>query len=471
MTIINTEEFNEKCLTNIEIEISSEEFESSVKAAYKSAAKQINIPGFRKGKAPKFILKQYVEPKYIGEYAAEQFIEKNFDKIIELSGKKPFAQCSFDVIDYNDEEGTATIKFIIPTEPQVTLGDYKGIEVKKYHKDVTDEDVKAQLDEFILQKTRISPVLDRPCEKGDNVFADVKDNDDEEDKPKPQRFVLGEGIEDIDNAIIGMEQGDEKDVIASYPADYEDEKLAGKTKNYHIRVRTIYHNVPPEINEEFFAELFKGAPALPEGKEYPKNMDEYNVYAKEEMQKHFDKQFEDMFKDELLKKIVDNATVYYPDAIIDQRTKESFERFSNYVKGQGMKVEDYMKAYQLTPDMMVKEFRSREEAELKRSLVGSEIIKAEDIKATEEEIEASLKEKAEARNSTLEAFKEMVEKNSYYKTMIEDEIVSKKFMDFIIENAVVTEEEFDEEKAIAEQMANQIEENTEKEETEVKSEE
>ena len=103
--------------------------------------------------------------------------------------------------------------------------------------------------------------------------------------------------------------------------------------------------------------------------------------------------------------------------------------------------------------------------------MGSEIIKAEDIKATEEEIEASLKEKAEARNSTLEAFKEMVEKNSYYKTMIEDEIVSKKFMDFIIENAVVTEEEFDEEKAIAEQMANQIEENTEKEETEVKSEE
>ena len=179
------------------------------------------------------------------------------------------------------------------------------------------------------------------------------------------------------------------------------------------------------------------------------------------MQKHFDKQFEDMFKEELLKKIVDNATIYYPDAIIDQRTKESFERFSNYVKGQGMKVEDYMKAYQLTPDMMVKEFRSREEAELKRSLVGSEIIKAEDIKATEEEIEASLKEKAEARNSTLEAFK----------TMIEDEIIYKKFMDFIIENAVVTEEEFDEEKAIAEQMANQIEENTEKEETEVKSEE
>ncbi len=471
MTIINTEDIKEKCLTTLEIEISKEEFEPSIAAAYKEAAKSINVPGFRKGKAPKFILKQYVDPKYLSEYAAEQFVEKNFDKIVELSGKKPFAQCTFDLEDFNEEEGIATIKFIIPTEPQVTLGDYKGIEVKKYTKTVSDEDVKNQLDEFVLQRTRISPVLDRPCEKGDNLFIDIKDNDEEDAKSKPERYIIGEGTEDMDNALIGMEQGDEKDVIVSYPADYSDKDLAGKTKNYHVRVRNIYHNVPPEVNDEFIQSLFKDAPALPEGKEYPKNLEEYNAYAKEEMQKHFDKQFDDMFKNELLNKIVENATITYPDAIIDQRVKESFNRFNNYIKNQGMKVEDYMKAYQLTPDMMVKEFKAREEAELKRSLVGSEIIKAEDIKATDEEIEASLKEKAEARNSTLEAFKEMVEKNSYYKTMIEDEIVSKKFMDFIIENASVTEEEFDEEKAMAEQMAKQIEETTEKEETEEKSEE
>ena len=464
MTIINTEEIKDKCLTVLEIEISKEEFEPSINAAYKSAAKQINVPGFRKGKAPKFILKQYVDAKYLGEYAAEQFVEKNFDKIIELSEKKPFAQCTFDVEDFNEEEGTATIKFTIPTEPQVTLGDYKGIEVKKYTKTVTDEDVKKQLDEFVLQRTRISPVLDRPCEKGDNLFIDIKDNDDEEAKSKPERYIIGEGTEDMDNAVIGMEQGDEKDVIVSYPADYKDEELAGKTKNYHVRVRNIYHNVPPEVNDEFIQSLFKDAPAPSDGKEYPKTLDEYNSFAKEEMQKQFDKQFDDMFKNEMLNKIVENATITYPDAIIDQRVKESFNRFSNYIKNQGMKVEDYMKAYQLTPDMMVKEFKAREEAELKRSLVGSEIIKAEDIKATEEEIEASLKEKAEARNSTLEAFKEMVEKNEYYKTMIEDEIVSKKFMDFITENANITEEEFDEEKVMAENLANQIEENTEKEE-------
>ena len=461
MQIINEEQVN-PCLTSIEIEISKEEFEPSVNKAYKSAAKQINVPGFRKGKAPKMVLKQYVEPKYIAEYAAEDFVEKSFDNIIELSGKKPFAQCTFDLVDYNDAEGTATIKFTIPTEPIVKLGEYKGVEVNKYVKEVTDEDVKKQLDEFVAQRTHISPILNRPSEMGDNLFIDIKNNDDAEAKSKPTRQILGDGPADLDNALVGMEQGDDKDVTVNYPADYSDAELAGKTINYHVKVRNIYNNVAPEVNDEFIQEIFKNAPALPDGKEYPKTVDEYYSYSKEEMQKQLDSQFDNIFKEALLNKIVENAEIEFPEAIIDQRVKDGFNRFANYLKSNNMKIEDYMKAYQLTPDMMIKEFKDREELELKRSLVGAEIIKAEDIKATDEEMDAQIKEYAEARKSTPEAIKEMCDKNENFKTALEDQIVSKKLMDFIVENAKVTEETFDEEKYMAEQMAKEIETQAEK---------
>lgn len=468
MKIVN-EDMTGKCLTVIEFEAERSEFAPFIDKAFKSAAKQINVPGFRKGKAPKFMLKQYVEPKYIAEYAAEEFVEKNFDSIIEMSGKKPVAQCTFDVVDCDiDSEEPVTLKFSIPTEPVVKLGDYKNIEVRKYVKTVTDEDIEKQIEEIKLQQTKITPVLDRACQNEDNLFIDLTDKDEEDAKAKPKRYIIGrgDGPAEMDEAFIGMEQGDEKDITVTYAADFKDEELAGKTKNYHIRVRNIYHNETPDFNDEFIADMFKNAPALPEGEEYPKTVDEYRAFAKTKMQDEMNKQFDSMYKNEIITKLVECCDIEFPDAMIDQRVKDSFANFSNYIKQNNMKVEDYMKIYQLTPQMMADEFKKRETLELQKSLAGAELVKAENLKATEEEFDALIKEKAEARKSTPEAFKEMVDKNEYFKTMLEDEIVSKKLMDFLVSNAKITEEEWDEEKMMAEQMAKQIEETAETEKTE-----
>ncbi|MBQ0105888.1 MAG: trigger factor [Armatimonadetes bacterium] len=457
MQIINEEQIN-PCLTSIEIEIEMAEFGSFVTKAYKSAAKQINVPGFRKGKAPRAILKQYVEPQYIADYAAEEFMKKNYEEIIEMSGKKPVAQCSFDIIDcVPDSDSPVTIKLTIPTEPIVKLGDYKGIEVKKYVKEVSDEDIDKNLNELIAQRTKIVPVLDRPVAEGDTLFIETKTKD-SEDKPKPERYVVGSGLEDMDKAVIGMEQGDDKDITVNYPADYKEAELAGTAKDINVKIRNIYHNEAPEINDKFIAEMFANAPALPDGGEYPKTVEEFRAYSKEQMQKQLNQQFENMFNTELLNKLVENAAIDFPEALLNQRVSEAINRFANYLKSQNIKVEDYMKAYQLTPQMLTDEFKKQEEFELKKSLVGAEIVKAEDIKATDEEMENAIKEKAEARNSTVEAFKELIDKNENFKLMIEDEIVSKKLMDFIVSNAKVIEEEWDEEKMAAEAMAKQIEE-------------
>lgn len=464
MKIINTEQVN-PCLTSIEIEIEKADFEQFITKAYKSAAKQINVPGFRKGKAPRMILKQYVEPKYIAEYASEEFVQKNFDEIIKLSEKTPFAQCSFDVIDCDPEsDGPITIKFNIPTEPVVKLGEYKGVEVKKYIKEVSDEDIQKQIDEIVLQRTRISPVLDRPAAKGDNTFIDINDTNDPESKPKMERHIIGDGPRDMDKAITGMEIGDEKDVTVSYPKSYKNKDLAGQSKDYHIKLRNIYHNVAPEVNDDFVVEMFKNAPALPEGEEYPKTLEEFRAYSKTKMQEQLNNQFDDMFKNELLNKIVENAEINYPEGMLNQRVSDSINRFRSYLASNNMKMEDYMKAYQITPEMLLEDFKKREDIELKRGLIGAEIIKAEAIKATEEEMETAIKEKAELRKSTVEAFKELIEKNPQFKTMIEDEIVSKKFMEFIEANAKINEEVWDEEKIMAEQMAKEIEDKVEKEE-------
>lgn len=454
MQIIKEEQVN-PCLTTIEIEILRSEFEPSIDVAYKEASKKVNVPGFRKGKAPRFMLQSLLEPQYVVEIAAENFVSKNFDKIIEVADKKPFAQVTFDVLDANlsDKDANITMKFNIPLEPVVTLGDYKGIEVTKYTKEVSDEDIEKQLEEIIAQQTKISPILDRPVAEGDTLFIEQKDLESEE-PGKPARYIVGQGVADMDKALIGMEQGDDKDVVVSYPADYADAELAGKTKNYNVKVKNIYNNITPTLDDEFVVNMFANAP---EGTEYPKTVEELKEYSKKNMQEQLNKNFEDMFKNSLLEKIVANSEIFFPEAIIESRVKDRIQQFTNYLKQNNMDISSYMQMYGLTPDMMIEEFKKTEEVELKRSLAGSEIIKAEDIKATEEEIEESIAKKAESRNSTPEAFKEMMAKNQYFSNMIEDEIISKKLMDFIIENAKITEEIFDEAKMASDQLAEAVE--------------
>ena len=450
MKIINKEQVN-SCLTSYEVEITKKTFEPSIDKAYKEIAKEVKIDGFRKGKAPRIILQNLykIDSQPILETASEDFVGKNFDNIIKLFEKEPYGQVSYDIIssDLISEDGNIVIKFNVPGEPIVELGDYKGIDVTKYSKTVTDEEVDKEIELLVSKQTKVEPVLDRGIASGDTVFVEMTESG--SDTTTTETFIIDGKSARIDKIFIDMEQGDDKkEVKFTFPKEYINPKFAGTSGVFDIKIKNIYNSNEPEVNDEWVKEMFKDAPT-------PEPIDTVlglKDYMKKNMQEQINSSFDNMFKNSILDKIVENASVEYPEAMLEQRIKSKFEQFSNYLKQQNMKMEDYMKMYQLTPEMMYNEFKQTEDVSLRRTLVGAKIVELEKMEPTEEEINAEIAKKAEERNSTFEAFKEMVEKNPYFDGMIKEEIVNVKFMNFLIENANITEEEYDETKTLTENV-------------------
>lgn len=452
MQIINQEQVN-PCLTSYEVEITKAEFNSSIDKAYKEIAKEVKIDGFRKGKAPRVFLQNIykIDSEPVVETASESYVSDHFDEIVKMFEKEPYGQVSYDVVssDLSGEDGNIVIKFNVPGEPIVTLGEYKGIELTKYVKTVSDEDIQGEIDNLVARQTKVEPVLDRSIAEDDTVFVELVDTLDA-DVVSTETFIVDGKLPEVDSVLIGMELGDDKsDVSIAFPDDYINPSLAGKSGVYNLKIKNIYSSNQPEVNDEWVVEIFKDAPV----EEPVDTVEKLKAYMRDNMQKQIDSSFDNMFKNSLLDKIVELSTIEYPEAMLEPRIKGKFEQFSNYLKQQNMKIDDYMKLYQITPEMMYNEFKQTEDVSLRRTLVGAKIVEVEGLEPTEEEIKDAIVKKAEEKNSTYEAFKEMVDKNPYFEGMVKDEIVNVKFMDFLIANAKVTEEEYDETKMTADKLS------------------
>ncbi|MBR4749590.1 MAG: trigger factor [Abditibacteriota bacterium] len=441
MKVINTEQVN-ACMTVYEVEIEKSEFDKALNAAYKDISKEIRLDGFRKGKAPRALLEKIyaVDQDPVPGMAAEHFVKDNFDAVKALFEKEPYAQVSYDV-ESSDiaSAGIITIKFSVPGEPVVELGAYKGLEVDRYTKTVTDDEVQSEIDNLVARQTRVEPVLDRPIAEDDTVFVEFLNKEDET-KNSTESFVTDGKIPANDEVLKGMEIGDTRDgAVLSFDEDYYNKELAGTTGTFDIRIKTVYHTNKPEVTDEWVAETFKDAPF----DEKPDTVDKMKELMRTNMQKQLDSQFENMFHTALIDKVVENASIEYPEAMLEPRIEQRFRGFSDYLKQQNMKVDDYMKMYQLTPEMMYEEFKNTEDVNLKRSLAAGRIVETEKLEPTEEEINEAIGKKAEERKSTFEAFKEMCDKNEFMLNMIKDELVNEKFVRFLSDNAVVTEKDWD----------------------------
>ncbi|MBP5274581.1 MAG: trigger factor [Abditibacteriota bacterium] len=441
MKVINTEQVN-ACLTAYEVEIEKSEFDKALSAAYREISKEIRLDGFRKGKAPRALLEKIynVDQDPVPGMAAEHFVKDNFDALKALFDKEPYAQVSYDV-ESSDiaSSGIITIKFNVPGEPVVSLGEYKGIEADRFVKTVSDEDVQSEIDNMVARQTKVEPVLDRPVGDDDTVFVEFLNKEDET-KNSTESFVIDGKIPANDEILKGMEIGDTKDGVSLYfDEGYYNKELAGTTGTFDIRIKTVYHTNKPEVTDEWVAESFKDAP----DDHKVETVEQLRKTMRENMQKQLDNEFENMFQTALIDKVVENASIEFPEAMLEPRIENRFRGFADYLKQQNMKVEDYMKMYQLTPEMMYEEFKKTEEVNLRRSLAAGKIIEEEKLDPTEEEIDAAVAKKAEERKSTFEAFKEMCDKNEYMMNLIKDEIVNKKFMDFLKENAKINEKDWD----------------------------
>ena len=415
----------------LEITVDAEKFQNAIKEAYKKNAKNINIPGFRKGKAPYAFVEKYYGAEVFFEDALNLIYAEVVDEAITESGLKVINdKMDFDLVSISKEEGV-DFKVTLTTYPEITIGEYKGLKAEKVIAKVEDSEVDAQVNAMAERNARMVEVTDRAAQMGDTVTFDFEGFCDGEafEGGKAEKYALelgsGQFIPGFEEQIAGKNIGDEFDVNVTFPSDYGAENLAGKDATFKCKLHEIKFRELPAIDDEFAKDVseFDTLEALKE-----------NLKAKALERKQ--KISEEEMENDLVQQIVDSIEGEIPEAMYENRLNQSVEEFAYRLQSQGLNLETYLKYTNSTIDEFKKSFRPQAESQVKFRLALEKIVELEKIEATEEDINAQLEKMAKDYGMEVEQIKNAVPTEEIAK-----DLAVGKAIDFIKENAVITEVE------------------------------
>ena len=361
MELKNTEK-QEHSVVALTIEITKAEFEAAKDKAFKKTGKNITVPGFRKGKAPrKMIEKLYGEGVFFEE-AFNIIYPDAMEMAVEKSGIKPVGRADVDLGD-PAEEGGLTIIAKVPVEPEVELGEYKGIEVEKETVKVLQADVKAELNRMAQRNARTETV-ERKAKKNDTVDIDFEGFVDgvpfEGGKAEHHELTLGSGafIPGFEDQLIGCKAGDEKDVVVTFPEEYHAKELAGKEATFKCKVHKVEETILPEIDDEFAKDVSDTCETLDDLKK------EITERLKAERQEAADNAFEE----KVLDAVIDGMKADIPAAMIDSQVDTIVQDFGYRLQMQGMGLEQYLKMTGTEMGAFRAMFQSQAERQVKTRL-------------------------------------------------------------------------------------------------------
>ena len=411
----------------LEFTVEAQKFEEAIQDVYKKNAKYFNIPGFRKGKAPfKMVEKAYgIQIFYedaFNEIAGEAYVKGLEDNKIEAVSKPE--------IDIKQIEAGKDLIFtaVVQTKPEVTLGDYKGIELKKVEYNVTDKDVEHELEHIAEHNARLVAVEDRPVEKGDTVVIDFEGFVDgkafEGGKAENHELEIGSGkfIPGFEDQIVGMKIDEDRDIKVTFPEEYPSKELEGKEATFKIKLHEIKKKELPEINDEFA----KDASEFDTLEDWKKSIREKQEKANESKAK-----FE--MEDAAIETVCKNAKVDIPSGMIETQLDNMEKDISSRLNYQGMNLDQYLQMIGKTKKEFRDENKEQAEKQVKTSLVLEAIMKDAKVEVTEEEIDAKIKEMAEMYGQKEEEVKQNPELRKY----VEESLKSEKTIHYIVDNAKI----------------------------------
>lgn len=411
----------------LEFTVEAQKFEEAIQDVYKKNAKYFNIPGFRKGKAPfKMVEKAYgIQIFYedaFNEIAGEAYVKGLEDNKIEAVSKPE--------IDIKQIEAGKDLIFtaVVQTKPEVTLGAYKGIELKKVEYNVTDKDVEHELEHIAEHNARLVAVEDRPVEKGDTVVIDFEGFVDgkafEGGKAENHELEIGSGkfIPGFEDQIVGMKIDEDRDIKVTFPEEYPAKELEGKEATFKIKLHEIKKKELPEINDEFA----KDASEFDTLEDWKKSIREKQEKANESKAK-----FE--MEDAAIETVCKNAKVDIPSGMIETQLDNMEKDISSRLNYQGMNLDQYLQMIGKTKKEFRDENKEQAEKQVKTSLVLETIMKDAKVEVTEEEIDAKIKEMAEMYGQKEEEVKQNPELRRY----VEESLKSEKTIHYIVDNAKI----------------------------------
>ncbi|MBR2376245.1 MAG: trigger factor [Clostridia bacterium] len=424
-----TFEAGKKSTVRIKITLNASEWAEAQTAAYNKTKGRFSIPGFRKGKAPKHIIEQMYGQGVFFEEAINTAFPKYYNDILD---KEPTIE-AIDrpelEIDKLSEKGITLIA-IVPVKPEVKLGEYKGIKFDKIEYNVTDKDIDAELDRLVKRNSREVAVTDRPAQKGDITIIDysgsvdgVKFNGGTAEK---QTLELGSGqfIPGFEEQVEGMNIGDEKDINVKFPEEYHAEELKGKDAVFAVKLHEIKVKEFPEVNDEFIKEAA--------GSE---SVEAFKAETKAKLEDANAKKAKNEIEDKIIKTIAEKSEVEIPESLVERQIDNFVQDMEYRMMYQGLKLEDYLKYTGQSMEEYRKGFTKQAEEQVKVQLVIEQIIKAEEIKATEEEIDVKISEQAVAMGKDAEEFKKTL--NERQIAYFENNVLIDKVFAFLTANNII----------------------------------
>ena len=425
MELKNTEK-QEHSVVALTIEITKAEFEAAKDKAFKKTGKNITVPGFRKGKAPrKMIEKLYGEGVFFEE-AFNILYPQAMDMAVEKSGIKMVGRADVDLGE-PAEEGGLTIIAKVPVEPEVELGEYKGIEVEKETVKVLQADVKAELNRMAQRNARTETV-ERKAKKNDTVDIDFEGFVDgvpfEGGKAEHHELTLGSGafIPGFEDQLIGCKAGDEKDVVVTFPEEYHAKELAGKEATFKCKVHKVEETILPEIDDEFAKDVSDTCETLDDLKK------EITERLKAERQEAADNAFEE----KVLDAVIDGMKADIPAAMIDAQVDTIVQDFGYRLQMQGMGLEQYLKMTGTEMGAFRAMFQSQAERQVKTRLALQKVVELEGITVSDKELEEEYAKMAEQYKMEVEKVKAIVSKEA-----LEGDLKISNALEFIKKNAKV----------------------------------
>ena len=383
--------------------VEPEKFEEGIKKAYQKMVKKINIPGFRRGKAPMKVIEAH--------YGESVFYEDAFDAIFPEIYQAALTEHNVDVVDRPELEVEQIgrgkeLKFSVEVfvRPDVTLGAYKNLGIVKTVDEVTEDDVKAEIERARDRASRWIEVTDRAAKLDDQVNINYAGFLGEEQfqggTAENHDLILGSGafIPGFEDQLVGAEIGADVDVNVTFPEQYHSEELAGKAVVFHVHVNSIREKEMPELDEDFVKEVSETA----------NTVDEYKAEIRERLESQAENRAETAFENEVIEKVVENAEVDIPAAMIEDQIDNMLRDMEMRMMYQGMKLDDYFKYTGQTREQVREMYKPSAEERVKTQLVINAVMKAENIQADEAEIDAEIAKYADQNKKTLDEFKAML---------------------------------------------------------------
>ena len=392
----------EKNMAKLTVEVPAEQFEAALKTSYNKNKNKFNIPGFRKGKAPQAMIEKMYGIGVFYEDAVDEAINASYPDAAKESGLEIVSRPEISIEQV--EKGKSFIYVAtVATKPEVTLGEYKGIEVEKAKPEVTDADVEAELKKVQEQNSRLVTVEDRAVADGDQTVIDFEGFVDgkafEGGKAEDYTLVIGSHsfIDTFEDQLIGKNIGEDVEVNVTFPAEYHAAELAGKPATFKVKIKEIKMKELPELNDEFASEVSEF-----------ETLDAYKEDVKNKLAETKQAQATAENENNVVQKVVDNAQMDIPAPMVDEQVRNMIEDYARRLQSQGISFDQYLQFTGSTIEQLQEQMRPQAELRLRTRLVLEAVVAAEKIEPSDELVEAEIKKMSENYKMDVEQIKSIM---------------------------------------------------------------